>query len=1348
MGRKAITIAFVALVVLAGCHGGGGGDSHPAPTLQNEDALKTDVNPGQNATVRAEIGDLNDLEDVELSYDIFNRTGAKVDEGTVPMSPTDDDDSIYTGDVPGYPAGFQVEYKVTANYDDGDSTSSSSSYTVSYIERIIGPEDDMLVPDSETEITVDLHTVEDVERVIVEYERDYEGLTDVNPPERIRKSPDNSSDTSFTFAIENSEAGNPENVSISYQVIVEYESGSTIPNTFTSDQREYRYRGGDAPVLIVPLTYQNNTTQPDFQNITERLDKMDAYFYEESDGQADFSYEVLEPSNGQYFTVDTLQGEFYNFSSGKYDKWELTEAGYDAVTDDPDYYEGFERNGRAVLYVHTNIDGTESRGMAFVHSSKAVVSWNDTYSTYAHELGHAVYKWEDYYGYEDKRGIIGPWGLMGSGTNNDRDATDGTYYSDSEPDYPAQIMGYHKWKQGWIDLRDINGSTLSENESVRQFVTYLKNDTNDESRLVRYELNETSIFQYYLFEAREPMNTQLPPHKIDHPYNRDPRGDGILMYGMKLEQYDKIYDEDYVTMIRSPDDNGRRQLITMEVDEYYDNDTILDPDAGIKVTAEDGGAGGNYVNVTRTNVTNVSGVNVFKQFECRELADNSTCDELQSGNSSGTTPITVRAQTTEGQVGLAPNGSFVNSVPGANQIAAGGVQKIFVPANTSARYVVESGEFNESAFNVTVYTQTVTRDENGERVASGLKGETVQSNESVEPELARLNVSDHEYDAGQLRTLASNETTVRVENNGIANLTDVTVSTDASWLSVNRTEFGTVTEASDAPLELTVEVAGGKPVGEYTANVTVRGNGTKTTQTQTIEVTVEVLPTVRWEANATGTTGTIAHENATTTTIVVRNDDSSNVPLRDLDSTVEGNVTRFDVTPPRFVETVEPGESVTLAATFEVPEDGIEEGHYEGTVQLAPLLEYQDYFEYPIDVPDDYVTPEPTESVTNVTVDAHGPSVDSTATFHPKKQVAMRKGSATERVTVDPIDDDHDVPAEGLTVSAEIPDGWTVQSGATSSGDGSLKVWIVEENGPGTPSGQSGERYKLSPENYDVTVTDGQVVLEISDLRNTSFGRYLTADELLEFEFKLDKQPKATEYEYSSKVTAYTRSPIDVYRLEHPTASIDVFDRYRGTPENEVGHGSERSRVAKRTVRADDGLGENATLTAPEYRTVTLDGERTHWLEFDLVGENRSKSVWIPLRESGNGTAIAGTPTDDGYVEVDAIFTWRVEGSTVGALHRGKHVEVTLPATANASGRDGVSMTVRNWSETDTDRAITFETADGVSVARANATGDGTAANVSIPVTVGGEVLDENRWLPNDEVSAVIRDEAEDDEDS
>lgn len=939
-----------------------------------------------------------------------------------------------------------------------------------------------------------------------------------------------------------------------------------------------------------------------------------------------------------------------------------------------------------------------------------VVSVEHPYSTWAHEFGHAFYRWGDYYGGDGASGEIGSFGLMGSSRLDTHAAT---------------VMPYHRLDQGWANQTRIP-AVSDQRPNSSEHLTWLS----EGGDVAKFDPETddfgggNGVYQYILIGARDSSASPVPEHgsPLTSEYqDADQYGSGANVYLVtEPSVFGVVRSEPKIDRVESPSGIDPKESVTLRPGA---NDTIKDPDLGFNITAKPAEDGVN-VQVQHDEPTNISGINLYTLIECenRDTTSSTECQQLTGAPREGTSAlVAARFVGPSGSIGRYPNGTGIRTLENGTYLKAGSVQKLYVPRDSAAELNVSIAESPEN-ISVSLQTQVVTRDADGDRIASGMRSVNVTNNSTYEPELARLNTSQQRWKAGSFRTLEENRTVIEVENNGIRSLQNVTVTTDSPWLSVNRSNLGTVSDASTVPIDVTAHVPAGAPVGNYTFNITIRGTGTAETQTHRVPVTITVLPTARWDATLENTSETFADTNSTTVVYTISNDASSNVPLRDVRTTATGNITALTIDYPETVSALDPGHTRQLTLTVQVPENGTEAGIYAGDITVSPLRNYTQHFVYPVAIPAGYDTLSVADRQASIRVDARGPATTANATFHPKRQVAMRKGSATERITVDAVNTTYDVPAESIRVRTSIPAGWEFQNWS--------KVWIVEEGPRDAPGGSSGRRTKLAPNDYRVVKTNGSVVLVIEDVRDTRFGQYMTDAHQLEAELKLSKENRPVDHDYDAAVDVIASSPIDIYETSSKRAAIERFYPSRTAPTTEPGYSTPPApadRVAAGNIRISSaGRGVNATLSAPQRFVVDRQGSQQVWFKYELQSTDTKqvKNLWIRPATLINATHRV---TDEGYIAVEALVTRNMQGSVASGLENGRRTTIELPATASVANRSRVRIRNISYSLSKGELTVQLRTPSGAPAARLHEqflSTDSHSGRAVRNVTVGRGIFD------------------------
>ena len=229
-----------------------------------------------------------------------------------------------------------------------------------------------------------------------------------------------------------------------------YEPQSGVPE-------DLAYRVG-----YIPVQYKDDgiPTQPDrspdrsMAELEERAEMVEQYFFDQSYGSVEIVSEFLaderieldyawheycieEPDNWRYYVIrDALDKAGVlplHLKDREPTNWTEPVEGYGAILVlVPD------ANSSAFAMPATPVSENypEILNLAYLEDQHP-------YATWAHEIGHAMFKWFDYYTSEDyiwTRGRTTRWGLMGGGITMNP---------------AAQVMSYNKVEAGWLEFTDL-----------------------------------------------------------------------------------------------------------------------------------------------------------------------------------------------------------------------------------------------------------------------------------------------------------------------------------------------------------------------------------------------------------------------------------------------------------------------------------------------------------------------------------------------------------------------------------------------------------------------------------------------------------------------------------------------------------------------------------------------------------------------------------------------------------------------------------------------------------------------------------------------------------------------------
>ena len=155
-------------------------------------------------------------------------------------------------------------------------------------------------------------------------------------------------------------------------------------------------------------------------------------------------------------------------------------------------------------------------GVALTSASLVAVNDKASYGTWAHELGHAIFKWHDYYLRDGSRGDVRYWCLMGSGSS---------LYA------TAPIMVYLKEKVGWLQYKNM----LPYKCNIP-----LTGDLGYGDIICRYRAWGSSDLLYYIFEGRKPPDNSTvidPWHSRRHHFAPISLSgeEGVMLYSVSIQ---------------------------------------------------------------------------------------------------------------------------------------------------------------------------------------------------------------------------------------------------------------------------------------------------------------------------------------------------------------------------------------------------------------------------------------------------------------------------------------------------------------------------------------------------------------------------------------------------------------------------------------------------------------------------------------------------------------------------------------------------------------------------------------------------------------------------------------------
>lgn len=223
------------------------------------------------------------------------------------------------------------------------------------------------------------------------------------------------------------------------------------------------------------------------------------------------------------------------------------------------------------------------------------------YNTIAHETGHAVHRWADYYYLNSAFGQLGHYCVMGSGGSDAR---------------PMPVCAPLRYLKGWIntvnDITNANTQTFSIN-------------TNDYTQVYKYT-NSSNTKEYFLIDAHKHGGSYLAVDGENFPldeglavwYVDEDRGNGTTSPYIKLIQADGV-DEMNDPSFDTP---SLKVNLRGDLTDLYDNQFPTLNDASNPLLRWKNGS------LTGLSLSNISAVNTVMTFQFNSA--NTGCSGLQA----------------------------------------------------------------------------------------------------------------------------------------------------------------------------------------------------------------------------------------------------------------------------------------------------------------------------------------------------------------------------------------------------------------------------------------------------------------------------------------------------------------------------------------------------------------------------------------------------------------------------------------------------------------------------------------------------------------------------------------------
>ncbi len=333
--------------------------------------------------------------------------------------------------------------------------------------------------------------------------------------------------------------------------------GTVGPLDFDTEYASVVILAATHKVVYIPVKYSDDSHDPThtIDELEQRAQLVTEYYEQQSYGSVKiantFIFDDWESLGKSWSSYDTN-------NDGEIGKGERTRVRDDAI--DLAVKEKGLDTSKYESVVVIQPDGEITSFAEHLGGKKILTSDRRIYATWAHELGHTLFSWHDYYGSSSSRGDVDYWALMAKATL-------------MNPTSP--VMSYNKEKAGWLSYHTIDPTEYGE------YTIEFLNDLEYEDEVQRYQTSKGSV-KYFIFEGRDPPDDIQEDPWDDYP-DWNPGGydyelekvEGILLY--QVEPKDGIIKKDYLYSV-PPYKTSNNDKVTLN----SDNPNYLDADAGVE----------------------------------------------------------------------------------------------------------------------------------------------------------------------------------------------------------------------------------------------------------------------------------------------------------------------------------------------------------------------------------------------------------------------------------------------------------------------------------------------------------------------------------------------------------------------------------------------------------------------------------------------------------------------------------------------------------------------------------------------------------------------------------------------
>lgn len=462
-------------------------------------------------------------------------------------------------------------------------------------------------------------------------------------------------------------------------------------------------------VAYIPVKFSDGSASVPIDQLEQKAKQVTDYYNQQSYGAENIGWNFIRKENGDYYTLEHTLA-WYSEHYPK-DKNGDETAKWTQVREDALKLAGYYEDKLSDYHSNVVIVPEEMRSFANnLGGNKIITTSRDAFSTWAHELGHSLFSFGDYYNdnkcdYENSNGEINYWGLMGGGTL-------------MNPTTPINSFNKVESGAGWLKYKNLQNGTTQIN---------LLSDLNlGDEKVYRYEpTNSKNSVKSYVFEARdvsnEYQNDILKDNTVPTSYELD-KNDGVEMYVVTNRinantQKNKIFDIPHRTFfpLIGYDD---RKITLLNGDNYSD----IPNQVKFSLNKDSGGKFGIKIDDIHSKK-----IKIVEYLGNTYDIDNSDCTLDNPVFTSNKPDIDLHVVSQDGKrIGMNyDTGEYEMQIDGVStsyNIPGGGPEWISIPNNVDVSYYLDTTplkkwaeETGANVTNIKADFRVTTFDENGNR---------------------------------------------------------------------------------------------------------------------------------------------------------------------------------------------------------------------------------------------------------------------------------------------------------------------------------------------------------------------------------------------------------------------------------------------------------------------------------------------------------------------------------------------------------------------------------------------------------------------------------------------------------